>query len=64
MIWIILASTLINSHRVLSTILWQSDYLFYEDRHVVDTSSCWMDGQLFRVTLNWACTVKKLHLHD
>jgi hypothetical protein len=45
-----LGSILINSHRVLSMILWQSGYLFYEDRHVVDTSSCWMDGPTFIVT--------------
>jgi hypothetical protein len=46
-IWIILGSTLRDSHRVLSTTLLQFDYLFYEDRHVVDTSSCWMDSPTF-----------------
>jgi hypothetical protein len=37
-----LGSTLRDSHRVLSTTLLHFDYLFYEDRHIVDTSLCWM----------------------
>jgi hypothetical protein len=47
MIWIILGSTLRDSHRVLSTTLLQFDYLFYEDRHVVVASLCWMDSPTF-----------------
>jgi len=67
MIWIILGSTLRNSHKFLSTTLLQFDYLFSEVSHVVGTSLCWMDSlafRLFRVTFNWACIVTKLHLHD
>jgi hypothetical protein len=47
MIWIILGSTLRDSHRILSMNLLEFDYLFYEVRHVVAASLCWMDSLAF-----------------
>jgi hypothetical protein len=44
---ILLGSTLRDSHKVLSMTLLQFDYLFYEVRHVVVASLCWMDSPAF-----------------
>jgi hypothetical protein len=57
MIWIILGSTLRDSHRVLRSTLLQFNYLFYEVNHVVVVLLCWMDSPTF-----WLFTLALIEL--
>jgi len=66
LIWVISGCTLRDSHIFLSMTSCNS-IIVLRIWEWYWTSLCWMHSPyflLFRVTLNWACTVKELHFHD